>query len=195
MLTIFLSIHTDPNMYIAIAAMIAAFVSIGGLIITIRQTRDARYLEFVNDTDEKLSEHIEKGDNVVGRDKLITYAYNYIDICERIMFLINKKKVTEDFFDYYYDFLNYGVTIMWWYTVMYDDKHPLMKTWHHMTDWVSYDQKSKPDPYPLDHLPDKMKEELPIREKEINKKDLDKTTPTEIYEQLKAKIDCHRKKM
>lgn len=172
MLTFFLDNGADYWTFAGIGTIIAAFVGIGGLIITIRQNRDSNYLEFINNTDKTLSEHLERGAELDKADKnredRLSYAYNYVDTCERILFLMNNGKVPKDFFDYYYDFLNYGLTMMWWYGSVYKEDRRLTKAWPLMTKWVLQDglkfikKKSigKPDPYPLEHLPDGMIKEF-----------------------------------
>jgi len=159
----------DPNTYIAIGAIIAAFASVAGLIITIRQSRDAKFLEFIKEVDTEITEHLEKELTLKGEDDCIVYAYNYIDICDRIAFLIEKNKIQREFLDYYRDFFNYSVTVMWWYTTRHEDRHSLKLSWPPLIRWIL---KEEGTPYPVEHLAKEMIKFLSEKEKNTDEKTL-----------------------
>lgn len=155
-------------MILALATAAGVIITALMLIVTIRQNRDTKYLQFIKDTDEELSEMIKEEPKLDSRDSCIIYAYNYIDICDRIMFVIKKGIISKEFFTYYLDFFNYSVTMMWWYTVTYPtDIHSLNSSWNMLTKWIKDENNefpSKAHPYPIMHLPQKMKELLPTNE-------------------------------
>lgn len=159
MLNVFLqSWFSDIGSALGLGTLVFAIATILTLIYTIRQTRESRYLDFIKDIDKRLAEQIEKENDLEDHEQRLIYAYNYIDICEQVMFLIKKRKLHEDFFNYYIDFFNYAITLLWWYTTVYpEDKHSLKSSWSTMTDWIIFE---KPEPYPLMHLPAAMKDEL-----------------------------------
>ncbi len=173
---------TDFNSLVGIGAIIAAFVGLIGLLITIRQNRYVRYLEFVKGIDNELAQHIEKETKLDGREECIIYAYNYIDICDRVMFLINRKVIAKDFFEYYHDFFNYAITIMWWYTVIHpEDSYSLKISWPTITRWIAHQNNDAP--YPVTHLPKEMQKELA----NIHRDTTDKTSlHNEIKESIKS---------
>jgi len=141
-----------------IGAIIAALVSLIALVFTIRQNNNVKYLEFIKNVDEEFSNHLEKENSLKDREECLVYAYNYIDICDRILFLIKRHKVPQEFYDYYLDFFNYAITIMWWYSKIYpEDKHSLETSWPSITQWI-YEKKGTP--YPFMHLPKVMKDQL-----------------------------------
>jgi hypothetical protein len=160
LLDVFLA--TDPfdwNALVGIGTIIAAFGSIGYVLITLIQARESNYLNFIKDMDQRLANQIEKELELKGYDDSIVYAYNYIDICDQIMFLIDNKKIPRSFYNYYLDFFNYSITIMWWYTAVYpEDTHSLKHSWPAITHWlVSNDMVH---PYPIMHLPKTMQNEI-----------------------------------
>ena len=182
MFDVFLQIDSsDFYTFTGIGTLLLALASIIGLIITLRQDRDARYLEFLKDVDAELSLHLEKEKALEDRDECITYAYNYIDICERILFLVTKKKIPYDFIKYYYDFFNYALTMMWWYTTVYDDEHSPTESWPTLTKWLFNNEM---EPYPIAHLPKKMREVLTTEKSES----VDKTDKNTMYDNLKNYI-------
>lgn len=183
MLSIFLlDMWEDPNTYLAIGAMIAAFASVAGLIFTIRQASDARYLEFIKNIDTELTEHLEKELKLDGEAACIVHSYNYIDICDRIAFLIENKKIRPEFLDYYYDFFNYAITVLWWYTTNEEDNRSLEYSWPPLIRWIV---RGEGKPYPVKHLPEKMVELLSETEKN--------TDQNTLYSQLVDRIKTARK--
>jgi len=149
----------DNLSFLAIGTIIIAIISIATLIFTIRQNNDVKYLEFVKNTDNEISRQIEKELKLKGKDECLVYAYNYIDMCERIMFLINKRKVPRDFFEYYLNFFNYAITMIWGYAKIYpEDVHSLQSSWLSLKEWIF--KKNEINPYPVMHLPTEMKKIL-----------------------------------
>lgn len=168
-------LFNDALSFLGIGSIIVAVVSIATLIFTIRQNQNTNYLEFVKNSDLELSQQLEKELNLKNKDECIVYAYNYIDLCDRIMFLIGKRKIPQDFFEYYRDFFNYAITMMWCYSKIYpEDEHSLKSSWLSLKDWIT--QKNDCVPYPLMHLPAEMKKILKSQNIDIDqntvKKDL-----------------------
>ena len=184
LLEVFLEVPTIWDVLVGIGTMIAAFGSIGFLIVTLWLARESNYLNFIKDMDQRLADHLEKEPKLEGYDDSIVYAYNYIDICDQIMFLIKNKKIPHHFFQYYLDFFNYSVTLMWWYAAVYpDDTRSLKYSWLAITDWIV--DKNEARPYHVMHLPKAMQDEL--AKKGIVPAD------AEIYKQVKDKIMDARK--
>jgi len=161
-------LFNDASTFLGIGTIIVAVVSIGTLIFTIRQSKNVNYLEFVKNTDVEFTKQLEKELTLEGKEQCIVYAYNYIDLCDRIMFLIEKRKVPQDFFEYYRDYFNYAITMMWGYSKIYpEDQHSLQTSWFSLKEWIN--QEGEINPYPLMHLPEEMKKILKEKGIEINK--------------------------
>ncbi|HUU47709.1 MAG TPA: hypothetical protein VMW55_02885 [Nitrosopumilaceae archaeon] len=149
----------DIPSLLGIGTMLLALATVATLIFTIRQNNDVKYLDFVKSTDAEISQQLEKELHLKGRDDCIIYGYNYIDMCDRIMFLIKKRKVPQEFLEYYLGFFNYAITMMWWYAKIYpNDEHSLKSSWLSLKRWIA--QKNEINPYPLMHLPAEMKKIL-----------------------------------
>lgn len=165
----------DVYSLLGIGTIIVAIVSIATLAFTIKQSRNINYLEFVKNTDIELSKQLEKELELKGKEQCIVYTYNYIDLCDRIMFLIRKRKIPQEFFEYYRDFFNYAVTMIWGYVKIYpEDEHSLQTSWFTLKEWIA--QEDEINPYPLIHLPLEMKKILKENGIDLNqntiKKDL-----------------------
>jgi hypothetical protein len=155
----YLQIFGDASTLLGLGTILLALASIVALIVTIKQNQKVGYLEFVKDTDLELSNYLKEELNLKGRDACIIYSYNYIDLCDRIILLIEKKKVPREFFEYYVDFFNYAVTVMWWYAKIYpEDQHSLKTSWSSLKNWII--DNNEMIPYPIMHLPSEMKKIL-----------------------------------
>jgi hypothetical protein len=179
LLGVFLQTPFDWNILVGIGTVIAAFGSMGFLIVTLWQARESHYLNFIKNMDQTLAEHLEKEPKLEGHDDSIMYAYNYINICDQIMFLIKNKKIPRDFYRYYLDFFNYSITMIWWYSTIYpEDNHSLKHSWPAITNWITHGNGG--NPYPTMHLPKALQNEL--AKKSIIPVD------AEIYNQVKDRI-------
>jgi hypothetical protein len=99
------------------------------------------------------------------------------------MFLIEKKKLPRDFLQYYFDFFNYAITMMWGYsTIDKNDKYSLYSSWPTLRAWILKDKRA---PYPAQHLPKKMTELFSEEEKNTDVKI--------IYSQLLERIEAAKK--
>ena len=178
-----LQIIEDANTLLGIGAMITAVISVIMVIITIRQNQDTKYLQFIKDIDSEISQQLEKEPGLKGRDACIIHAYNYIDICDRVLFLIKKGKISKEFFEYYRDFFSYAVTMMWWYVTIYpQDEHSLKYSWSALIHWIVYENAVA---YPAMHLPDEMKNEIG-KEKSV-------VDSTKLCDELKEMIKSKQK--
>lgn len=163
---------TDANSFVGLGTIILAFATAGGVIITalmliatVRQNHDTKYLEFIKDVDTEITEQLEKETKLANRDECIIYAYNYIDICDRILFLINRGIISKNMINYYQDFFCYAATMMWWYTTIYtEDVYSIKHSWPSMLDWIS----DHIIPYPIMHLPKQMQSELANDKKQVD---------------------------
>lgn len=157
---------STPEWLTGIGTIVAAFIAVGALVVTLRQDKAARYLEFLKDVDFELSDHLEKEKNLEDLEQCLVYCYNYISICERILFLVYRKKIPKDFVDYYKEFFNYSLTMMWWYKSAYDDEHSPTESWPSLTSWILTKEMN---PYPFAHLPKQMREELAMKDEKLTK--------------------------
>jgi hypothetical protein len=134
-------------------------MGIGSLLIlflTVRQHNNVKYLDFIRNTDTEISQLIKEELTLKNKNECVIYAYNYIDLCDRILFLIQNKAVQKSFKAYYFDFFNYAITIMWWYSKMVpEDRHSFKISWSALKKWI--EEEEEITPYPLMHLPEEMK--------------------------------------
>ena len=160
----------DYYTFTGTGTIIVAIFTAGSLIYTILQDKKTRLLEFVKDVDSEIAEHLKKDEDLRTRDECVTHAYVYLEILDRIAFLLEKKKIPKLFSDYYKNFFNYGITMMLWYVYAWQDMHTLEDNWPSLIKWFKKngaepdDKKKgvKPDdkkkglnPYPSEHLPSK----------------------------------------
>jgi len=129
------------------------------LFLTVRQNNNVKYLDFIKNTDTEISQLIKEELTLKNKNECIIYAYNYVDLCDRVLFLIQNKAIQKGFKEYYFDFFNYAVTIMWWYSKIYpEDKHSFKISWSALKKWI--EEEGEISPYPLMHLPEEMKKTL-----------------------------------
>ncbi len=138
-------------------AIVSSLVAVGTLIFALKQDRDARILGFLKETDQEIARQLEKEETLRDYDECIVYAYNYLDIMQRIAFLYLHRRIPSSLANYYRTFFNYAETIMGWYTSVYDDKHPPEYSWPELIDWFA---GQKMEPYHVQHLPKAMRDEL-----------------------------------
>ncbi|MGI0009875.1 MAG: hypothetical protein ACREAE_00570 [Nitrosopumilaceae archaeon] len=154
------------------AAIIGVPVAVATIAIpyiqALRQDRDAKYLSFIKEIDDELWQLIRA--ELKTSDQCIDHAYYYLEILDRVAFLIDKKKIPYDFGEYYQNYFNYSVTVMGWYTRVYNDKHTPEQNWPSLVKWL----KDYHDitPYPIDHLPIRLIREL-IKNKIYTKKEIE----------------------
>jgi len=137
-------------------------MGIGSLVVlflTVRQNNSVKYLDFIKNTDTEISQLIKEELTLKNKNECIIYAYNYIDLCDRVLFLIQNKSIQKGFKKYYFDFFNYTITIMWWYSKIYpEDKHSFKISWTALKKWI--EEEEGISPYPLMFLPEEMKKTL-----------------------------------
>ena len=156
--SILLQINLDANTLLGIGAIITSVISVIMVILTIGQYNKTKYLEFIKDVDLEISQQLEKETNLKDRNDCIIYAYNYIDICDRVLFLLKKGKISKTFYEYYRDFFSYAATMMWWYITIYpQDEHSIKNSWSSLTYWIVNENI---EAYPAFHLPEAMKNEI-----------------------------------
>ena len=129
------------------------------LYLTIRQHNNVKYLDFIKNTDIEISQLIKEELTLKNKEECVIYAYNYIDLCDRILFLVQNKTIQKGFKEYYFDFFNYAITIMWWYSkIKPEDRHSFKISWSALKKWI--EEGNKIDPYPISHLPEVMRKAL-----------------------------------
>ncbi len=157
--SILLQIPPDAYTFLGIGALVTAAVSVIMVIVTVKQNNDTKYLEFIRNVDREISNHLEKETSLKGKDACIIYAYNYIDICDRVLFLIRNGTISKAFLEYYGDFFSYASTVMWWYVLVYPkDVHSIKNSWPSLIRWIVNENHES---YPAMHLPTAMKDILP----------------------------------
>lgn len=152
---------SPPDFYTfaGIGTLIGGAATAGALIYTILQDKKTRLLEFVKDVDAEIAEHLKDDEDLRTRDECVTHAYVYLEILDRIAFLLEKKKIPKLFSDYYKNFFNYGITMMLWYVFAWQDMHKIEENWPSLIAWFKKnsiernDGKKLLNPYPSAHLP------------------------------------------
>jgi hypothetical protein len=159
-------IPADFYSAIGISSLLASFVAVMGLIISIRQDHDAKLLGFLSETDKTIANQLEIEKDLTGLEECIVYTYNYLDIMEGIAFLRIKKKIPEYVAGYYRSFFEYGITMMAWYSSIPEhegsskhyDKRSLSDNWPSLVAWLKNEHQMKA--YGIEHLPPQMVKEL-----------------------------------
>jgi hypothetical protein len=179
-----------------IGSLLAGGVAVIGLIWTLKQDRNTRFLEFIKDVDGEIAEHIKNDEKLENYNECVTHAYVYLEILDRIAFLLDKRKIPSDFSEYYKNYFNYGVTMMIWYVFAWQDKHTIEENWPSLIGWF---KKNTLNPYPIKHLPTMLDNKIQdlncvdIFEKIINKlrnKSLDDDTIKELNDISKTEISA-----
>jgi hypothetical protein len=160
---------------VGISSLIAGFAAVISLVITLRQNREARLLDFFSETDKAITDQLEIERDLKGLEECIVYVYNYLDIMERISFLRIKGKIPEYAARYYKSFFEYGITMMAWYTSIPEqegssrpyDKRSLSDNWPSLVEWLKKEQEmarktkeKEMKAYGIEHLPPQMVKEL-----------------------------------
>lgn len=145
----------DYYTFAGIGTIIGGVATAGALIYTMLQDKKTRLLEFVKDVDAEIAEHLKNDEILKTRDECVTHAYVYLEILDRIAFLLEKNKIPKLFSDYYKNFFNYGITMMLWYVYAWQDRHTLEENWPSLIEWFKKNRIEKKglNPYPLTHLP------------------------------------------
>lgn len=158
-----------------IGGLVANFSALVTLAYNLVKERNTRILGFLKDTDEEISRQIEKEEKVNDFNGCLIYAYNYLDIMERISYLQDARKIPKYLGEYYHTFFDYAVTIMFWYTTAYNDKHSPGDSWPSLIGWF---KEHDMHPYEIRHLPDFMQQTLKR----------DKASPTEMLQEISTII-------
>ncbi len=154
----------DYLTFVGIGTLVAALAAVIGLIYSMWQERNTRFLEFLKDTDREISEQLQQQEKLEDLEQCLVYAYTYLDIMNRIAFLYTHNKIPKLFLDYYREYFNYGLTVMGWYTNVWEDKHDPTFAWGDMIKLFN-DGKIEISPFHYEHMPDAMTNEL---SKDIN---------------------------
>jgi len=133
-----------------IGSLLAGGAAVIGLIWALRNDRNTRFLEFIKDVDKEIADHIKNDEKLENNDECVTHAYVYLEILDRIVFLLEKKKIPKEFSEYYRNYFNYGATMLIWYIIAWQDKHTLEENWPSLIGWFKINILH---PYPLNHLP------------------------------------------
>jgi len=149
----------DYLTFVGIGTLIAALAAVIGLIYSMLQERNTRFLEFLKDTDREISEQLQQQEKLEQFEQCLVYAYTYLGIMNRIAFLYEHKKIPKLFLDYYREYFNYGLTVMGWYTNVWEDKHDPTFAWNDMIQ-LFYDGEIEISPFHYEHMPDAMTDKL-----------------------------------
>lgn len=145
---------------VAIAAIMIPY------ILEIRKDRNAKFLGFLKEVDDEIWSHLKEEKDLAKLEHCLTYAYRYLEILDRISYLLQRDKIPPEFSDYYQNHFNYAHTMMTWYLHVYDDGHSPEENWPSLIEWFN---NHKIKPYDFGHLPEIMQEELKLDPAKISK--------------------------
>src|SRR5574342_634351 len=98
-----------------IGSLLAGVAAVIGLVWTLRNDRNTRFLEFIKDVDNEIADHLKNDEKLENDAECVTHAYVYLEILDRITFLLYSRKIPQEFSEYYKNYFNYGVTMLIWY--------------------------------------------------------------------------------